>query len=358
MADAHVLVLHTAERRKRSQSAPREVVAGVPHSSLHGHATDSTSTEFRSRTHADSTSSSTEDELGPHPAALRYGRVQQKSAQADMYRSEGARSDLSSHDGNCLQNRDFGDSCKQQPLQQHAAHRPGSSASNAGGKSHQRGKLDGSKAGVGLFFVQNAGGGACVVDEIINGSTAHKDGRIMVGDVLLSVDGVGVQDKDLSDVRKMIVGDPGTQVALQVQRGETRLRIQLIRSVPQPTDTPANEGAVAWCGAECSSSSSAGRHVTVAAEDRQAHASASAGRKVSRDPSVDASSSSHGNAASAPQSVASTPQREREVSRNFSHASCNSGNECDERCRALCAFTAQRDHEICLEPGEMLIITR
>ena len=76
---------------------------------------------------------------------------------------------------------------------------------------------DAAKAGVGLFFVQNEGE-ACEVDEIIPGSSAHADGRIAIGDVLLAVDGRSVAGKHLGQARDMIVGAPDTSVSLTFVR--------------------------------------------------------------------------------------------------------------------------------------------
>ncbi len=337
------------------------MVAGVPHSSLYFNTADNSSSEYRSRVaHTDSTSSSTEDELGPRRAGWRYGHAQQKQEQEESCRSNrGARdaaaaagthaSDAYTESSGRVQSHsasDQNDSVKngsKQLQQQQAAvaHRPGSSASNTGGKAHQRGKLNGTKAGVGLFFVQNAGGGACIVDEIINGSAAHRDGRIMVRDILTSVDGVSVQHVDLSDVRKMIVGDPGTEVVLQVQRGDQRIIIRLVRSVPQPCDS--SDTGVGIC-------SSAKEPVPTP----RAQANHNVPGKVSRDASSESAAREH--AGNLPRTATSTPQGD--VVRNDSHVSIHTCAEVEDRCRALCGFAAQRDHEISLEAGEMLIVTR
>ena len=86
-----------------------------------------------------------------------------------------------------------------------------------GGKQAGGDVKDAPKAGVGLFFVQNDGE-ACEVDEIIQGSSAHSDGRIAVGDVLVAVDGYSVVGKDLGQARDMIVGQPDTSVSLTFLR--------------------------------------------------------------------------------------------------------------------------------------------
>jgi C-terminal processing protease CtpA/Prc len=95
-------------------------------------------------------------------------------------------------------------------------------------------------AGVGLFFVQGANKGACVVDEVIPGSAAHGHGGIEVGDTLVSVDGNGVQGKDLSEVRNMIVGPLGTQVTLGLFSASEngKYKVTLSRGVTRNTPTP------------------------------------------------------------------------------------------------------------------------
>jgi hypothetical protein len=90
------------------------------------------------------------------------------------------------------------------------------------------------KAGVGLFFVQSDGG-TCEVDEIIQGSSAHADGRIAVGDVLLAVDGQSVVGKDLGQARDMIVGPPDTEVAL------TFLRVLDCDNIPGSASPPSTK---------------------------------------------------------------------------------------------------------------------
>jgi hypothetical protein len=100
-------------------------------------------------------------------------------------------------------------------------------------------------AGVGLFFVQRING-TCIVDEIIPGSSVAADGRIRVGDMLLSVDGLPVSGKDLAEIRNMIVGPIGTKVSLELQRDKgirgmpQQIAVTLARAVPQPAHACAD----------------------------------------------------------------------------------------------------------------------
>jgi hypothetical protein len=77
-------------------------------------------------------------------------------------------------------------------------------------------------AGIGLVFVLNSDGqqkGMVTVDEILEGSSAESDGTVIVGDRLISVDGVCISAKDLTQIRHMIVGNVGTLVTLKFERG-------------------------------------------------------------------------------------------------------------------------------------------
>ena len=77
-------------------------------------------------------------------------------------------------------------------------------------------------AGIGLVFVLNSDGqqkGSVIVDDIMEGSPAEADGTVMVGDKLVSVDGVCIAAKDLTQIRRMIVGNVGTFVTLHFERG-------------------------------------------------------------------------------------------------------------------------------------------
>ena len=96
-------------------------------------------------------------------------------------------------------------------------------------KQRQQGRLasEGScgVAGIGLVFVQSRMGqskGMVIVEEIVAGSSAESNGTISAGDVLLSVDGVLVTSKDLTQIRSLIVGNVGTTVTLELERGGQR----------------------------------------------------------------------------------------------------------------------------------------
>jgi len=90
-----------------------------------------------------------------------------------------------------------------------------SAAAGAGDGESEMAEL----AGIGLFFVQLEEGGRTVVDEVVGGGAAEASGRIAVGDVLLCVDEQSVEGLDLTDIRRMIVGRPGTDVTLHFSRG-------------------------------------------------------------------------------------------------------------------------------------------
>jgi len=169
------------------------------------------------------------------------------------------------------------------------------------------------KAGVGLFFVQGIDGGECVVDEVIVGSAAARDGRILVGDVLAAVDGQSVAGMSLTHVRALIVGDAGTIVSLDVIRGGVKLApVRLHRAVAQPL------------------------HLEGAMHSADLGASAEEVHQCGEEQPCDAD----------------TPP---------SHGALRletSGDGGAVKVRALCAFPAQKEHELELEFGEVVTVTR
>jgi len=135
-------------------------------------------------------------------------------------------------------------------LQQSAAQTrsPGSNSARGAGAGAAAGRKQflghSNKAGVGLFFVQGIDGGECVVDEVIAGSAAARNGRILVGDVLAAVDGQSVAGLSLTQVRALIIGDAGTQVSLDLVRGGVKVAtVRLHRAAAQPQHRLSRVGA-------------------------------------------------------------------------------------------------------------------
>jgi hypothetical protein len=79
-------------------------------------------------------------------------------------------------------------------------------------------------AGIGLLLERVDGEDDVHVKELTPGGAAEKDGRIVKMDVILSVDGVDVTGMHLEKVFKLILGEEGTKVTLQVQRTYAKSR--------------------------------------------------------------------------------------------------------------------------------------
>jgi hypothetical protein len=75
------------------------------------------------------------------------------------------------------------------------------------------------RAGVGILLSKsNDHRGLIRVRKIEPSGPAARDGRTKAGDMLIAVDGVSVEGKDLDTVMKMVVGDEGTSVFLMLER--------------------------------------------------------------------------------------------------------------------------------------------
>ena len=73
------------------------------------------------------------------------------------------------------------------------------------------------QAGVGMGF-QRTADGHHIVCEILPGGAAAQSCKVFVGDRILSVDGVPIQNQTVKDVSSMIAGTDGTGVALTLER--------------------------------------------------------------------------------------------------------------------------------------------
>lgn len=83
--------------------------------------------------------------------------------------------------------------------------------------------------------------GATVVSRVLDDTPAQKAG-LSVGDVIRSVDGVAVSDENTL-TRLIMQHKPGSQVALEVQRGLKRMTVKVTlgtRSVPQLKFAPTS----------------------------------------------------------------------------------------------------------------------
>ena len=87
-----------------------------------------------------------------------------------------------------------------------------------------------SECGVGLVLtarVSGDGGGGVYVDHVKKGGPAWGDGRIRIGDRIISVGGCTVRDVDVCAT--MVMGQGGTPVTLQCMRGSENFAITLLR---------------------------------------------------------------------------------------------------------------------------------
>lgn len=199
-----------ARRREKQLQPPlREVVAGVPHSSL----------RYPERYDLSASMHSTSTDVGL-PAPVRFSSAAAAALERSMILLD---------DGVAEEDDDGGvdEEGSDAPREQRGS--VPSCSSTPRRTPTQRRMMDSSKAGVGLFFVQGLKGGKCVVDEVIRGSSACRDGRVEVGDVLEEVDGAEVAGQDLSVIRGRIVGEPGTWVRLGLKRGGVRIAVELER---------------------------------------------------------------------------------------------------------------------------------
>eukprot|EP00282_Hemiselmis_andersenii_P001855 CAMPEP_0114153502 /NCGR_PEP_ID=MMETSP0043_2-20121206/24391_1 /TAXON_ID=464988 /ORGANISM="Hemiselmis andersenii, Strain CCMP644" /LENGTH=98 /DNA_ID=CAMNT_0001248545 /DNA_START=15 /DNA_END=308 /DNA_ORIENTATION=+ len=73
----------------------------------------------------------------------------------------------------------------------------------------------GSKIGIGISFGVTAKGEVFITGMAPNGP-AKASGQIRRGDQLISVDGQDVKGWDVNDIVKLIVGDPGSSVVIDV----------------------------------------------------------------------------------------------------------------------------------------------
>jgi hypothetical protein len=80
-------------------------------------------------------------------------------------------------------------------------------------------KKPSARAGVGILLSKSAdNGGVIRVRSVEPSGPAARDGRTKAGDLLVAVDGVSVEGKDLDAVMKMVIGEEGTSVFLLMER--------------------------------------------------------------------------------------------------------------------------------------------
>ncbi len=81
-------------------------------------------------------------------------------------------------------------------------------------------QLSGRFTGIGIYLHQDQQTKQLIINSAIPGSPAEKAG-LKHGDIITAINGTDVKGKDLPTVSKLITGDPGTSVAVTVQRPGT-----------------------------------------------------------------------------------------------------------------------------------------
>ena len=82
--------------------------------------------------------------------------------------------------------------------------------------------------GLGMLITVDKETGYAMIIKFFTGSSAQEAG-VMIGDLIISIDGVDVRDKTLSEIGMMCTGKEGTFVTLGIQRNERVLEFELER---------------------------------------------------------------------------------------------------------------------------------
>ncbi|MDF9824801.1 carboxyl-terminal processing protease [Breznakia sp. PF5-3] len=87
--------------------------------------------------------------------------------------------------------------------------------------------LSGSLTGIGIQYYEL--NDAILVEKIFIDSPAEKAG-MKEGDIIKKVDGVDISKKEINDIKEMIIGEEGTKVSVEVQRGKETLTLDMTRA--------------------------------------------------------------------------------------------------------------------------------
>eukprot|EP00960_Hanusia_phi_P034445 751078-Hanusia_phi.AAC.3 len=218
------------------------------------------------------------------------------------------------------------------------------------------------KAGVGLFFIQNDSN-MSEVDEIIQGSSASADGTIQVGDILLAVDGVSVVGKDLCQARDLIVGPPDSLVSLTFARSRAEFdpqgksskeyTVRLKRALKRSKMDNSSVSDVQE-GAPMEQKPASRNNSTISSDGTKASMQKVAPRQEGRGPNkVEASRTKF------EQQDSFTRLHQEASDQSLSRSIVSrEASESWSTVRAICAFEAQRPHELSLKVGEFVVILR
>mmetsp|Transcript_59654 Transcript_59654/g.122352 ORF Transcript_59654/g.122352 Transcript_59654/m.122352 type:complete len:464 (-) Transcript_59654:233-1624(-) len=86
------------------------------------------------------------------------------------------------------------------------------------------------RIGLGLVL-RRSEDGMTYVKEIVPGYAAQRQGGLMAGDQLLAVDGKGVENWELEDIKHLTTGEVGSQVVLNIRRDGRDMQVQLERTL-------------------------------------------------------------------------------------------------------------------------------
>jgi len=94
-----------------------------------------------------------------------------------------------------------------------------------------------SRAGVGLLFMTTQDNPPqIVVKEVVQSGSAWRSGMVKAGDIIIKVENVNIQNQPLSNLRDLILGEPGTFVTLGFNRGSQYIEARMMRGTPDFLD--------------------------------------------------------------------------------------------------------------------------
>jgi hypothetical protein len=99
------------------------------------------------------------------------------------------------------------------------------------GSQSGRGAPLGKPAGVGIYFQES--GSDIVVNHLIRGGSAERSGKVVAGDIIVSIDNNDVRSNGVGQMRNFIVGPEGSTVNLTFVRNEESFTVALLRGSPE-----------------------------------------------------------------------------------------------------------------------------
>ena len=81
---------------------------------------------------------------------------------------------------------------------------------------------------VGIGVQYSPSSGVALITRVFKDSPAAKAG-MLAGDIIKAIDGVPVDDENLGDLKELVTGERGSEVVLDIQRGNEIIRLTVIR---------------------------------------------------------------------------------------------------------------------------------